>query len=492
MSKSIRVQHPPATPTHRPRPTSLSNADALLKLWQWFLPANILSGITLHGNIAWTPNQLVIQAFCWTWSAAHALTEAFDEATHSCRTLLGAPALSTYQGFMAALTKWSATLIRNLIRVLHQHAQQIGGRFWQIGHWIPIAFDGSRSTAPRTKSNETAYRAANYGKGKTARYRKKQTKDMRRTNNQKNNPQLPEPQVWMTLLWHMGLRLPWAWRLGPSNASERDHVMTMLSDEDFPKQTLFCGDAGFIGYPLWAKILKQGHDFLVRSGANVHLLVESLNGRIVQEGQDQFVLCWPKDAQRDGLPPLRLRLIHMRIKKTKLWLLTSVLARSQLSLGEVIRLYQLRWGIEVEFRGLKQTLNRGELRCRNDERVLVELDWSILGMAVVELWALKEQMDKRLAKSKAKEDVPRNRSLSGAMRALRWCLRNLREACELGRGLADRLRVAVTDDYKRRSSKQARYRPLNPDKKPLGDPKLRVMAAEEKRKLQDTQPIRAA
>ena len=72
------------------------------------------------------------------------------------------------------------------------------------------------------------------------------------------------------------------------------------------------------------------------------------------------------------------------------------------------------------------------------------------------------------------------------MRALRWCLRNLHEVCELGRGLADRHRQAVTDDYERRAPKRARYRPANPDKKPLGDPKLRVMTPEEIQKLQDT------
>ena len=78
------------------------------------------------------------------------------------------------------------------------------------------------------------------------------------------------------------------------------------------------------------------------------------------------------------------------------------------------------------------------------------------------------------------------------MRALRWCLRNLRESCGPGRGLADRLGAAVTDDYQRRASKRARYRPDNPDKKPLGDPKLRVLDPTEKQKLQDTPLILAA
>ena len=37
-------------------------------------------------------------------------------------------------------------------------------------------------------------------------------------------------------------------RLGPSNSSERAHVMEMVSAGKFSKNTLFCGDAGFVGY----------------------------------------------------------------------------------------------------------------------------------------------------------------------------------------------------------------------------------------------------
>jgi hypothetical protein len=58
--------------------------------------------------------------------------------------------------------------------------------------------------------------------------------------------------------------------------------------------------------------------------------------------------------------------------------------------------------MEVEFRELKQTLDRAKLRCRNAQRILVELDWSILAMAVAELFALKEQLAKRARKSGAK------------------------------------------------------------------------------------------
>jgi hypothetical protein len=45
-------------------------------------------------------------------------------------------------------------------------------------------------------------------------------------------------------------------------------------------------------------------------------------------------------------------------------MLTSVLDSQRLPRAQIVRFYQLRWGIDVEFRGLKQTLDRAQLRCR--------------------------------------------------------------------------------------------------------------------------------
>ncbi len=145
--------------------------------------------------------------------------------------------------------------------------------------------------------------------------------------------------------------------------------------------------------------------------------------------------------------------------------------------------------MEVEFRGLKQTLDRAKLRCRNAKRLLAELDWSILAMAVAELFALKEQLARRPRKSgtKPKSGDPSKRSLAQTMRALRESLAKLRETPEPGMDLSSRLRDAVTDSYKRKGSKKARYRPPNPDKKPLGDPKVRRLTTEEKQLLKQAE-----
>jgi hypothetical protein len=277
----------------------------------------------------------------------------------------------------------------------------------------------------------------------------------------------------------MGLRLPWTWRLGPSNSSERDHVKQILSEEDFPENTLFCGDAGFTGYPLWSMILTTGGDFLVRVGANVRLLSEHADIKKLGGG---VVLCWPKGKMNSGEPPLRLRLVRVKVGKTKMWMLTSVLNKRKLTHKQIIRFYKMRWGIEVEFRGLKQTIDKHTLRCRNPDRVLAELDWSLRAMAVAELLALREQIASADETKDASYD-PQDRSLSNTMRAIRRCMRNLHRYSTAEDGLMYQLSQALVQRYNNRTDKRARYRRKNPDKKPIGEPNVRKLTELERKKL---------
>jgi hypothetical protein len=304
---------------------------------------------------------------------------------------------------------------------------------------------------------------------------------MRRKRNKQNKPEPQAPQAWITMMWHMGLRLPWTWRLGPSNSSERDHVKEILDEEEFPENTLFCGDAGFVGYPLWSAIMAvPGGNFLVRVGANVNLLSEQADVKKLGGG---IVLCWPKGKMASGDPPLRLRLIQVKVGKTKMWMLTSVLDRKKLTRKQIIRFYQMRWGIEVEFRGLKQTIDKHKLRCRNSNRLLVELDWSLRGMAVAELIALREQIPATREANPDTDYDPQDRSLANTMRAVRKCMRNLNKCCHPEGGLLYQLSQAMVQRYDNQTDKRARYRPKNPDKRPLGDPTVRKMNAEERERL---------
>ncbi|HJN13331.1 MAG TPA: transposase, partial [Pirellulaceae bacterium] len=388
----------------------------------------------------------------------------------------------TYTAFMNALDRHQQTFSTRLRWQFQELAKDVAGRFWQDNGWVLIGFDGSRATTPRTVSNEQAFCAPNYGGGKTAKYRKKKTKGMRRRNNEKNKPQPQAPQVWITMMWHMGTRLPWTWRLGPSNSSERGHVMEMLVQEKFPKNTLFCGDAGFVGYPLWSAIKKAHRGFLVRVGANVNLLSETADVKRLGGG---IVLCWPKGKMNSGAKPLRLRLVRVKIGKTKMWMLTNVLDHKKLTKKQIVRNYKMRWGVEVEFRGLKQTIDKRNLRCRNSDRVNVELDWSIRAMAFAELLALREQIAKE-KESPMEGDSSydtKDRSLANTMRALRKCIRELNKYADPSAHILLALSRALVQKYNNSTDKKARYRRKSPDKKPLGEPTVRKLNREQREKL---------
>jgi Transposase DDE domain len=466
------------------------NGKVFRSLIDWFLPqGELFHQSEFHGNVKWNAEQVLSQALIWSWQEAKNVTDAFDQTREICDDLKLMRTIVTYTAFMNALTRHRDLFYDRLCIQFQKLAEEVGGERFRTHGWVLIGFDGSRVSAPRTESNERALCAPNYGKGQKAKYGKKKSKGMRRTRNKENPPQPQKPQAWVTMMWHMGLRLPWSWRLGPSNSSERDHVKDILRHEDFPEKTLFCGDAGFVGYPLWSDILKAGQHFLVRVGANVALLSEQAD-IIKSDGGE--VLCWPKGRMHSGEPPLRLRLLKVTVGKTKMWMLTSVLSEQKLSKKQIVKYYKMRWGIEVEFRGLKQTLDKHTLRCRNSERLLVELDWSIRAMAAAELIALREQM---LAASEHGTDAdydPIDRSLANTMRALRKCMRQLHKFPDPDNDLLQRLSRAIVQRYPNRTDKRARYRPKNPDKKPLGDPNVTKISTEQRRILEQLQQNSAA
>ena len=145
----------------------------------------------------------------------------------------------------------------------------------------------------------------------------------------------------------------------------------------------------------------------------------------------------------------------------------------------------MRWGVEVEYRGLKQTIDKRNLRCRNGHRVYVELDWSIRAMAFAELIALREQIPnhKKSQRQRDHDYDTKDRSLANAVRALRKCMRNLNKYADSRSDLLSDLSRALVQKYKNRTDKKARYRPKNPDKQPLGAPIVRKLNREQREKL---------
>ena len=258
---------------------SRTYGEELKRALNWVLKDGIFDTVTLHGNANWTAVSLVQVAVFWVWHPESSLVTAAGEAIAMVNALFGPCGIGSYQTLTNALATYSKFLVPVMWRDLQQLMELCGGDSYRVGPWVVLAVDGSRVGVPRTRPNEQRFCKPSRGKKNKRKRNRKGKKRGRhaqgkRKSHQKSHydPQAVGPQMWLTLVWHIGLRMPWCWKTGPSYSSERAHVLELLEEQKFPESTLFCGDAGFVGYQFWSEIQQHHHHFLMRVGSNVRLL----------------------------------------------------------------------------------------------------------------------------------------------------------------------------------------------------------------------------
>jgi Transposase DDE domain len=446
-------------------PPPKTNGHDVRRAIEWIVSDGIFAAVRLHGNVKWKPFGLVSLAIFWVWSSQPGLVEAAKDAIGTVADLFGkgAVAVSSYQALTAALVRYTPQLLPALWGRLQSLMQQTGQAGWRVGKWLVLAFDGSRLGVPRTQRNEERFNKPrkprrNKKSRKKRRGRHAERKWPKRSTKSHYDPQPVAPQMWLTLVWHVGIRLPWCWKLGPSFSSERAHVQTLLDELRFPENTLFCADAGFVGYEFWQTILAHNHSFLIRVGGSVRLLKHL--GVIRQKGD--IVYCWPDEAMKKKRPPLVLRLLCFHDGRGEVYLVTNVLDETELTTKQASLVYRRRWGIELQFRSLKQTYGRAKLRARTPEIAEVELHWSLLGLTMLQLLAAKEQ-------TRAGEPADKT-SIAAVLRIIRSMMAGRSEKRPANASLGKRLQNATTDSYRRRGKKQSRNYPRRKEEPCTGPP----------------------
>jgi hypothetical protein len=186
------------------------------------------------------------------------------------------------------------------------------------------------------------------------------------------------------------------------------------------------------------------------------------------------------------LPPLVLRLIKLQDSRNReIYLLTNVLNSRKLSASLAGKIYRQRWGIEVQFRTVKQTYDRSTLRSRCPEKAIVELHWSLLSLWMVQLLAYHEQVDFRELGGKT--------SVAKVLRVIREFIRQGAQKLEGEERLGDQLAAAVTDTYKRpNSKKQSRNYPRRKPEPFAGKPIVTDSTIEHTKRLKNIQFSHAA
>jgi len=444
------------------------NHESLKQAVDSLFSAEAFRGVKARKGSLWTPRMLVVAALFWAWSKADGLKERFQEArklTAKIFRWLPGPG-KTYQGFMKQLQKWHVELqIRCMGELRVRMKQDLFGQ-WKIAGFVVIAGDGSRIELPRTTANEAEYSprrkkkgSGKKGKAKAKRGRGKRWRKAKRQSQESIYKKANSPQMWLTLFWHVGTGLPWGWRTGPSDSSERRHLEEMLTE--LPENTLITADAGFVGYDFWSAVITAGHSFVIRAGANVRLLKKLGFSREYQN----TIYLWPDSAARKGLPPLTLRVVWVHNGKHPMCLITNVLSKKRLSDRQIAAIYKARWGVEVFFRTFKQTFGRRKLRSHTPEHAKLEAEWSL-----VALWAVCLLAQREIAKSGRD---PCRLSPAGAIKAIQQVMCHYRNRPdEPAESLGAMFRNALLDDCQRTSSKTARSYPRKSKRERTGVPKI--------------------
>jgi Transposase DDE domain len=403
-----------------------------------YLPPQFFSRWKLTGTVTWTVQRIFWMALLMSWSAEQTLAARFEAVRAVLKKLFPKWSLGTsYTGWYDAQAKWIKPLKSALSQRLQQQMQTMAGQQWRREGWCAFAVDGSRVECPRTQANEQGLGCA--GRNKTG------------------------PQLFLTTLWHMGTGLPWDFRIGPGTASERRHLEEMLTA--LPEQALIVADAGFTGYDLCQRIATAKKNFLLRVGANVHLLKKL--GYVKREGADTVYL-WPEDRRRQE--PLVLRLLVLCSGGKKMHLLTNVLDKKALPDQAAARLYEMRWGVEVFYRSLKQTLQRRRMLSHGPEAAKCELTWVVFGIWLMALASVAGRLARGGDPLCWSAALARDR----VRRSMRLALEghsDLSLAADLGR--------VSKDNYQRQGSKKARGWPHKKKEQPPGSPKIQEASPEQ-------------
>jgi hypothetical protein len=428
------------------------NGACLKRTLLWLLQGIDWSPVVFRNDCTWTPRLLATTALLWVWSDELTLVERFQAVRRiSLWMFPQSHALAgSYQAFTKVLRRWTSDLIPLLQAALRERLRRGLTDCWFVAGFVMFGVDGSRAELPRTRSHERAY--------SPSRKRRKSRKHSRRRDRRNAHAKKSSsPQLWLTTMWHAGSGLPWDWRIGPADSSERAHLLEM--QPNLPPQALIAADAGFVGYEYTRAIHDSGRRVLLRIGSNVRLLKKLGFVREVA----QTVYLWPDREARRQQRPLVLRLVVAHNGRHPVFLVTNVLSAAKLTDRQVIELYARRWGIELFYRHLKQTFQRRKLRSASAANARLEMEWSLVGLWALALYALVQIRTQGIS--------PQRLSIASTLRAFRRMLRDYLPPAEPGRSLRDRLRTAIIDSYPRKL-KASRDYPRKKQERPPEPPRI--------------------
>ena len=282
------------------------NADVLKTALTWLLRGAQWRLIGWRKDCTWRTSQLLaVAGLMWAWSDEALVSERFDSARKIALQMFPQKqsVAKSFQGFMKLMRRWTEMFVQVLKETLRNRMNEELSDCMTVAGFLLFGVDGSRIELPRTLAHERVFSSGrNKKKGKRGKKNSKRNKKKGKKSRNMSSRSKPLTEaslkkvqtasMWITTLWHMGTGLPWDWRLGPSDSSERSHWMEMLAG--IKKAAMFVCDAGFVGYEYASSVITAGHHLTIRVGANVKLL----KGLGIVKEQEGLVYLWPDKAAR--------------------------------------------------------------------------------------------------------------------------------------------------------------------------------------------------
>jgi hypothetical protein len=403
----------------------------------------------------WTTQPLVLTLVIMTWCCGDSQAERFEIAkgfTTACLVKRRRPGQSV-QGFQKTLAWLPLSVLRVVAAAVRRRCLQLLPL--RTDGWVVLGVDGSALACPRTAELE-------------------QRLDAPRKHG--------VPQVWVTALVHVRSGVLWAWRLGKGYNRERSHLQALLPT--LPSAALVVADAGYIGYEMMRALVDTAKaSFLIRVSGKDRLYTDKRpRGGRARQCNGELLWYWPKEARKQGGPPLQVRLIRLRDRRRRqpAWVLTNVLEAERLSTAQAGLYYRWRWENEGLFRTFKRTLGKVKLQSRTVALVHREAEGALLATQLLlaqgaRALPLRLQQQPVLRQGQA---VPRcsPRQVLLAIRAVILGRIGVRQRAAFGRHLAKALR----EQRRRRSAKVKRIWPARREHKPPKAPQILTLTKDEK------------
>jgi hypothetical protein len=389
----------------------------------------------------WATQHLVLGLLVMTWCCGDSQAERFETAkgfVSVCLTKRRRPG-KTVQGFQRALARLPIQVLRVIAAGVRRRLLTLLDL--KCDGFIALGCDGSSMETPRVAELERHLDPPLKGHAR--------------------------PQVWVTALVHLRTGLPWAWRLGKGYNRERSHLLALLPT--LPAAALVVADAGYNGFELAQAMTAASVSFLIRMSGKDRLYVERpMAATKFQEGE---VLLWTAKAQKDHVPPVRVRLIRIGGKKKgrAVWLLTNVLDSKRLSATMAGRYYRWRWENEGLFRTFKRTLAKLRLVSRSVRLLHREAEGALLATQLLLAQGV------RVLGSDTRRIVPQRCSPRKVLLVIRDVILG-RIGVRKSASYRQRLARTLREERQRTSSKVARVWPSRTPHKPPKPPKFLMLS----------------